>query len=162
VEQWRADYDAAGLGADSRPPAALLEEAQRADLLITSDMLRARHSAERLADGRLVTETPLLRETALPIPRWPTRLPLSAWGALIYLRWKTGAPLDASEHARVSDAARYLVDVISPGTTALAVTHGVFRALLGEELTRAGWRQRERRGGYGHWSTWVFERPVPR
>ncbi len=151
-------YDVAGLAPGARPPAALCEMAARADVLMTSDLQRARESAEQLVPARELIVTPLLRETPLPVPRWPTRLPLRMWGALMYASWKLGASLGAEERQRVLDAAVFVGARVASGQTAVAVTHGVFRALLADALRRTGWQQIARRGGYGHWSTWEFQR----
>src|SRR6185436_11512114 len=87
VERWRDAYDAAGIRADCRPPVALVETAADATHIIASDLPRAVESAERLAPQRAVWLSELLREIPLAIPRWPTRLPLEAWGVLIHLGW---------------------------------------------------------------------------
>lgn len=159
VERWRVDYDAAGVLVDSAPPPALVVRAQSTDVLLTSTMRRAWESADRLAAGRAVVRTPLLRETPLPIPNWPTRLPLGVWGAIAYVAWKAGAPLPPEELVRVREAAAMLCSRVPAGATGLAVSHGVFRAMLADELERRGWRRGDRVGGYGHWSAWEFYLP---
>lgn len=159
VQQWRADYDAAGIVPNAAPPVPLLGAVRDVECIITSDMRRARESAERLSSGQLLVQSALLRETPLPIPRWPTRLPLGIWGALIYLSWKAGASLDRDELRRVEEAAVYCCNGLERGVSRAVVTHGVFRALLAEQLQRDRWRLVARRGGYGHWSAWVLERP---
>src|SRR5215212_6585995 len=73
VQRWRAQSDAVGITADDEPPAALVRETERAALVVASEMRRAIASAQRLAPGRDIRVSTLLRETALPIP---TRLPL--------------------------------------------------------------------------------------
>src|SRR6185503_16573508 len=88
VERWRTQYDAAGIVEDDAPPPSLVADAERADLVVCSDLPRAIASAARLAPNRPIANSPLLRESPLPVPRLaPLRLPLLGWGALINLRW---------------------------------------------------------------------------
>src|SRR4051812_44820390 len=70
VSQWREAYDAAGILSDSAPPAALVAAASAADCVLASDLPRAVASAERLAPGRSVRTSELLREMTLEVPRW--------------------------------------------------------------------------------------------
>lgn len=163
VEEWRTNYDAAGIRATAQPPADVVDLVARAACVLSSDLRRASESAARLALARPVLASALLRETPLAIPHWPTRLPLGAWGALIFAHWQyrrlRGTALDPLERARVSEATTFVATQIRAGTTGVVVTHGVFRALMASELLRAGWVASGRRGGYGHWSTWSFQRP---
>lgn len=162
VERWRVHYDAAGLKRTAVPPRELVQQVHGAEVLLASDLPRARESAELIAKGRTVIATPLLREASLRIPRWPTRLPFGFWGALIYLSWKAGTPWrrtgDSADLERVRAAAAFVGERIALGSVGVAITHGVFRALLASELKRSGWRETARRGGYGHWSAWTFSR----
>jgi len=160
MEAWRAAYDAAGVLEASRPPDALVRLAADAAHVVASDLARAVVSAERLAPGREISTSPLLRETPLAIPRWPTRLPLRAWGMLIGLGWgyrilrRTDAT--AAERARIAEAAQWLAGLSAGGATVLAVTHGAFRRALANHLLALGWACTERVGGYRPWSAWSF------
>lgn len=166
LQRWRDGYDSAGLRAGSQPPARLVREAAEATHVIASDLPRAVASAERLAPGRSIQLSPLLREVPLGIPAWPTRLPLSAWALLIHLAWtyRIGRGTDATEHelARAVDAARWLAGIVADGSSAVVVTHGVFRRLLAKQLVEQGWQSLGRRGGYGHWSAWTLSGPANR
>ena len=160
VEAWRAAYDAAGIHDASHPPPELLQLAVDATHIIASDLRRAVVSAERLAPRRSVQVSGLLREMPLAIPRWPTRLPMAAWEALIHLNWSyqmlrriDAPPADA---ARAAAASQWLAEVAHDGSIALVVTHGVFRRLVAKELINLGWISTGRRGGYNHWSAWSF------
>lgn len=163
VHAWRAGYDAAGITDTSLPPDALLRRVDEATHLVASDLPRAIASAERLARGRAIQTSPLLREIPLAIPDLPVRLPLAAWGAAIHVAWsyrilrKREHPAD--DTARVSAAAAWLKE-LTGSDLAVVVTHGVFRAALAKELLRAGWTAEGRRGGYSHWSAWSFALPT--
>jgi broad specificity phosphatase PhoE len=162
MHAWRAAYDSAGIQAVSQPPAALVQVAADAAHVVASDLPRAVASAERLAPGREIRTSPLLRETPLAIPFWPTRLPLGAWGVLISLGWGyrivRGTDASADERARAAAAAEWLASLTADGTTTLAVTHGAFRRLLAKQLLARGWTSTGRRGGYRPWSASSFTR----
>lgn len=161
VHRWREGYDAAGIIAASMPPPALVSEATRADLVIASDLARAVASAERLAAGREVRISPLLREWALDIPTWlPARWPLAVWAVAIHLQWVTRAArrisIEPAERERVSAAVDWLEDVMREHRSIVVVTHGVFRGLVGAELVSRGWTAERRMSGYQHWSVWPY------
>ena len=160
VREWRVAYDAAGLRPGAGPDQRLIEIAAAATHIVSSDMPRAVDSVARIAFGRPVHVSALLRETPLAIPDWPTRLPLGAWDTIIYLAWRyrlmRGSDPEGLECARVAAAVALLTGLVADGTSACVVTHGAFRLLLSQRLHECGWRDAGRRGGYGHWSTWSF------
>ena len=159
INEWRATYDAAGIRADAEPPPALCDLVANARHLVSSDLLRAIQSAKRLAPGREVHVSELLREAPLAIPNWPTRLPLLGWAMVIHLAWQyrivRGADPPEVDRARAATAADWLTGLVSDGSTAVVVTHGVFRRLLALDLVGRGWKAR-RDGGYRHWSAWLL------
>lgn len=162
VQAWRDAYDAAGIPIDVQPPRHVIDLARTATHVITSDLRRAMESAERLAPRRPIQVSTLMREAPLPIPPWSTHLPLRVWGSLMYVRWSwrrlLGTHVPGADEARAVAAARWLTDLAVDGTTALVVTHGVFRKLVAAELRVLGWMGAGRRGGYAHWSCWHFAR----
>jgi broad specificity phosphatase PhoE len=164
VERWRDAYDAAGILEDARAPARLVALAEASTHVVSSDMPRAAVSAARLAPSREVRLSALMRESPLPIPPWPTRLPLVGWATLIHLGWSwrllRGIELAESERARALAAARWLDALVTDGGSALVVTHGVFRTLLSGQLAEIGWHPLGREGGYRHWSAWSFAGPT--
>ena len=152
VYRWREAYDAAGILAQSAPPAELVAPTAHADCLLTSDLARAIASAERLAPGRAARISPLLRETSLEVPRWVrARWPLAVWGACIHLHWlvqeRRGAIATPAELKRADDAVSFFDEVTREMPTVVAVTHGAFRRLLGMLLVAAGWGAERRVGG---------------
>jgi broad specificity phosphatase PhoE len=160
VLRWREGYDDAGILEGSKPPQTLIQLAAESTLIIASDMPRAIASAERLAPGRKIRTSHLLRETHLHVPRWPTRLPLVAWAALMHGFWRyrmlRGTDASPAEVAQAASAADWLRTVVGEHETAVVVTHGVFRQLLARELLRRGWYCTARTGGYRNWSSWTF------
>ncbi len=163
LQRWRDAYDAAGILADARPPEALVRLASDATHVIASDLPRAIRSAERLAPERAIEVSDLLRESPLAIPRWPTRLPLMAWAMLIHIAWsyRIGRGTDESEsdRARAAAAADWLIGMVGDRSTAVVVTHGVFRRLLARHLSLRGWASDGGRRSYAHWSAWSFTPP---
>jgi broad specificity phosphatase PhoE len=163
VLRWREAYDAAGILDDSVPPPDLVAVAVQAECLMTSDLARARASAERLAPGRAVRVSPLLREMLLEIPPWvPARWPLLVWEACIHVHWlikeRRGSIAETAELRRAADAVALLEDVSRDAPTVVVVTHGAFRRLLALQLAATGWTNDPRARGYRNWSAWPFRR----
>jgi broad specificity phosphatase PhoE len=160
VHRWRADYDASGIRPNAHPPAALVTLAAGAMHIVSSDLPRALESAARLAPQRAITVSALIREAPLAVPPWPTRLPLTVWDSLMTARWcyqrLCGADTRGADWCRAEEAARWLVSLVRDGATAVVVTHGVFRQLVGRRLIELGWLPAQRQGGYRHWSAWRF------
>jgi hypothetical protein len=108
----------------------------------------------------VVQVSSLLRETPLSIPKWPTRLPMPAWELLIHLNWSyqilRGTDATSADLGRAAKAAAWLAGLVHDGSTALVVTHGVFRRLVAKELLSLGWTNAGRRGGYSNWSAWSY------
>lgn len=160
VLAWREAYDVAGIRAVSPPPAPLVRIAAAATRIVASDLPRAIASAERLAPGREIEVSPLFRETHLPVPRWPTRLPQYAWELLMHAAWNyrilRGIDATPADLAQAAQAAEWLSRSGAHGETAVIVTHGVFRRLLARQLLSLGWSSVDRHGGYQHWSFWTF------
>ena len=165
VRAWRASYDATGIRPDERPPVALCARAASAGAILASDLPRATASAERLAAGRPVLATPLLRESPLPIPHWPrARLPFAVWEGAIHAWWGWRAVLgvggSSGERERARAAATLLVDHARSGDV-VVVTHGVFRTLLRAALLSAGWEREGSHRSFACWSAWTFRLPGP-
>ena len=164
VERWRDAYDAAGIRPGARPPASLIQLARNATHLIASDLPRAVASAEALGSQHSIQVSELLREAPLAIPDWPTRLPLALWGTLIHALWSyritRGADATDADLARAEAASEWLASLVADGSTAIVLTHGVFRRLVGRQLARRGWTSAGQDGGYRHWSAWTFLAPL--
>jgi broad specificity phosphatase PhoE len=156
VRQWRAVADEAGIEAEDMPPVALAKEVERAELVVSSDLPRAVASAERLAPGRSIVPSPLLRETPLDIPQLPVRLPLELWELLIHVGWGyrilTRADAHPEEIRRAATAVGLLADLAQERSSIAVVTHGVFRRLLASQLLAVGWRGDGKPRRYHHWS----------
>lgn len=160
---WRQAYEAAGIREDERVPAHLEQLAGRAGLVMSSDAARAVASARRLAPGREIVASPLLRELDLESPSLGGfRLPLAAWalavaGRNLLLTLRRQYPSTA-EAARVSNAAAWLDELAAQHSLIVAVTHAEFRRQLSFRLVQTGWQAEPGRRSVQHWSAWLFRR----
>lgn len=163
------DYDAAEISPDHAPPPGLEAMVAQSARIVASDLPRAVASAVRLAGGRAIERTPLLREAPLETPELPfpalggIRLPFRGWGLVFFARFIAsairGAPppgVDEGALARAEEAADWLVaQALEANGRITVVTHATFRLLLGRALARRGWRGPERRS-YREWSAWPY------
>jgi len=143
------------------PPPELLGAAVNVDIICASDLPRAIASAHRLAQGREVITSPLLREIRLEPPRWiPLRLPITAWDLVSHLQWSYRLRA-RTQHEFVHcahSAADWLEQRAGASNTILAVTHAGFRRLVAARLIARGWRRSSDSASYAHWSSWELER----
>jgi broad specificity phosphatase PhoE len=165
VREFEDAYDAAGIVHDCVLPADLLRASLNVDIFFASDLPRAVSSAHRLAQQRDVVTSPLLREIRLEPPRWiPLRLPIAAWDVLSHLQWSyrlvVGADHDSVRRAEA--AADWLEQHARCSTTLLVVTHGGFRRILAARFIARRWQLAPGRASYANWSSWEFERSIPR
>jgi broad specificity phosphatase PhoE len=161
AHRWLSEYDEAGIADDEAPPGALADEVAQAEYLVASDLPRAIASAERLADGRPVLQSPLLRETPVEIPGWmPLRWPVGMWETCIHLQWgynlMRGTPAPPQEVRRAAMATKWLTRLAHDQSPIVVVTHGLFRRLLAERLVASGWRADQGWRSHRHWSAWAF------
>jgi broad specificity phosphatase PhoE len=162
LEQWRADYDLAGIAADSTAPASLRAHVLHADVVVASNLPRAVASASHLWPRRPIVISPLFREMPLRIPSLGrVRAPLPLWELLIHLQWGIdtlrGRDIPAEARARSAAAADWCVQACrdhGPTSIVAVVTHGVFRRALAHALVARGWRIGGRRRSYAPWSVW--------
>ena len=163
MRRWFDDYDRAGIADDDAPPAPLRELAERAGLVVASDLPRAQMSAERLAPGQPVVVSPLLREVPIVLPELGTiRMPIAAWALATGVRHAvarvrgTPAPAEARKQAR--HAAEWLAGLADRHEEVLVVTHANLRGLLSDVLVGAGWEREPGGARLAHWSAWTFVR----
>lgn len=151
-------YDAAGIR-DDTPPPGIVDLAQNAGALLSSDLRRAIESARRLAPDREPRIVPALRELRLESPHWvPAPLPIQVWDALNHLRWTMRMAFDI-EHPttrQAAQAADVLLEAAAHTRSVVAVTHGGIRRLITAELQRRGRRLIAREGRHQNWSCWTL------
>lgn len=161
VPRFEDAYDAAGIRDDSLPPAMLCDVAAAADVVCASDLRRAIESARRVAPGRELMISPLLREVRLEPPRWiPFRLPIAAWDAYSHVQWSYRL-LTKRNHEllqRADAAADWLEQVAPEAASVVVLTHGGVRRLIAARLGARGWQPLHNERSYANWSTWELYR----
>lgn len=158
-------YDAAGILDADEPTVELDRLVGDATLVAASDLPRAIASANRLAHGRVVEISPLLREIRLEPPRWvPFKLPIEIWDVFSHVQWSYRIATRA-EHAsvrRANDAVDWLIGHAASWSDVVAVTHGGFRRILDAQLVSRGWARQSRERSYANWSVWSYSEGKPR
>lgn len=159
--RWRAAYEAAGIAAAERPPAALQAMAADGAVIVSSEVRRAIESAQLLAPGAPIMTSPLLHELELTPPvLGRIRLPLLGWALSFGVRLLVRAEpyVTAAERERADGAAGWLTSLAAEHGRVIVLTHASFRAVLARALTARGWQARKRQGRSRHWSAWRFTR----
>ena len=151
--RWREAYEAAGILDSEVAPAELCALAQQAKTLMASNALRAITSAQKLAPGREVVVTPLVRELELAPPRMlGLKWPGIVWMVAFAIR---GLKPTEEEAGRAREAAVLLHHL----GDAVVVTHGAVRPLIARELVKLGWQHGGARRSH-HWSAWTLTMPA--
>lgn len=164
---WVAAYDAAGIAADSQPPASARLLAAASVTVVCSDLPRSLASAAAL--GVTVHHAdPCFRELAMPAAgwRWPA-LSARLWAVLFRLLWLAGwrAAGPAGETVESCAEGRQRADHCATRLIALAaagpvlfVGHGSLNWLLARRLRRAGWTSADA-SPRQHWQHAIFHPP---
>jgi broad specificity phosphatase PhoE len=151
--RWREAYERAAILESEVAPPELCALAQRTKTVVASTAPRAIASAEKLAPGREVLVTPLVRELELAPPRlFGLKWPGLVWMLAFAIR---GLKPTADEAARVREAAKLLHEL----SDAVVVTHGAVRPALARELVTLGWTLGKGRRSH-HWSAWTLTMPA--
>jgi broad specificity phosphatase PhoE len=159
--KWREAYERAGIMSGDTPPPDLVELAVRAGVVAASDLSRAIESAQRLAPGREIVVSPLIREREASVPALRgARLPLIGWALVYGVRWlfrhvTSRAHATEEELQRADEAARWLDALTHENELVVVVTHASFRGMLATALQAMGWSVPVRRRGSAHWSAWT-------
>lgn len=169
---WRRAYEVAGLQGGSEPSRAAILRMHTAATVVSSDLRRARESAERLRAAATLPDSvqgpalawALLREVDLPaLTLAPAvRLPLLAWLVGGFAGWRrarlAGTESLAEARARAERAALALEDAAVDGPV-VAVGHAVFHGLVAAALRERGWRGPRWWAGR-YWATTTLSRDV--
>ncbi len=159
---WWRRYDSLGLDAKSTPSAAFWQAAAEADCILCSTLPRSRETAQLAAGDKIPLCDPLFIEAPLPPPAWPGWLKLKPrfWGAIARIHWLWGGhgtqESAAAARQRAAQAAARLMAEAAGGRVVFLAAHGWFNRMIGQELTRMGWRC-VADGGYRHWAVRTFE-----
>ena len=161
---WWARYEETGLKPGQTPPAALMDEARKAAVILVSTRIRAIETAEALTQGLGFEIDAALIEAPLPPPAWPDWLRLSPfiWGIVARFWWwyfnQHGDQESRAEaEARAAGVAARLVELSRAGDV-MVVAHGFFNTLIRRSLKASGWKVVEKAGGLGYWCHRRLER----
>ena len=159
---WWHQYDAGGLAEFQKMPDNVKQLANKADILISSPLRRARETAELLR-GRApdLIEDDLV-EAALPPPHLgPLRLRPKAWGTIArvvwFIGWSDGMESHRDARIRANKMALGLAQHAHGGKTVLVTAHGWYNRMLKGSLKKQGWKCISQNGDL-HWSHRIFIR----
>ncbi len=164
-QEWWRRYDAGGLETGQTPPAALLDQAAGADVILSSPLARSLETAHMVAGGLPITTNEVFVEAPLPPPPLPgVRLRPGPWGVVARITWWFGASggLESRRAAerRADAAVKLLLETAGDDQVVLVCAHGWFNRMMRPVLLGAGWRCVVD-GRDSHWSFRRFE-PAPR
>ena len=156
---WWAAYEAGGLAEDQQPPEKLISMVADAQLVLTSERLRAQQTAAMAAPHMTAIPFDLFNEAPLPPPRWRVKFLPRTWNFFARSAWMLGHSLgdETSKEAwvRAGHAADALHEHARHGKVYLAA-HGWFNRMLRKELRKKGWRCTHD-GGNAYWSYRMYE-----
>ncbi|MEJ2766297.1 histidine phosphatase family protein [Photobacterium sp. MCCC 1A19761] len=151
--QWVRAYNQSEIDAESRPPEHLRHQV-RDSYIVSSDLTRARHSAQ-LCSGRhsdrVLRE---LREMDIPRFKLPLTLSIQQWLIVSRLCWFLGLsgnsePLNLGR-IRLKKAVDILAEQSSTTPDITVFGHGLANRWIAKELVRRGWKiQSQTRGFWG-------------
>jgi broad specificity phosphatase PhoE len=162
--KWWTQYDAGGLAEHQKIPKRLRRWTEKADVVISSSLLRAKESAA-LASGRepdfIFDE---LIEAPLPSPHLgPLKFRPKTWGTWSRIVWFWGWPDGMESHGQARKRANKMADVLAEhaegGKIVYVSAHGWFNRMLKGSLKKRGWKCKSQNGDL-HWSHRRFERPT--
>ena len=143
------------------PPRAVRDLVARNPVVVSSDLTRARRSAE-LSGAAEVTASPLLDEAPLPHPDvLPVPLPWNVALVTCRVMWRFGyarnAPGIGADRARAARAADWLERLVDGPSDVVAFGHGIMHRLIARHLRERGWVEEGASGG-GYWSCGTMRR----
>lgn len=143
------------------PPESAYRLAQGVAMVLCSDLLRARQSAQALGfDGR-VTADSLFSEAQLPhFRQGRIRLPVGLWLIVLRVLWlacfsRNGESYRSAKR-RADLSAQRLIEAADSHGSVLLVGHGVMNHLIARSLKARSWHSRVK-PGKGYWGYGVFE-----
>lgn len=156
---WCEKYNAAGLAGFDAPENSV-QIAQQCSIVVSSNLLRSRQSAQCLVTQQPALSDGLFRELSMPDKGFPSpRLPPSLWAAVFRILWMAGLmPAQesfAKTRQRASGAAEKLVELAQSSGGVLLVGHGFFNHFIATSLRQMGWGG-PRFPAQGHWAFSVY------
>ena len=164
-EDYWGRYEELGIRPGQTPPRELLEQAAKADVIISSVRRRSIESTQALVGGREFARNPIFVEAPLPAPGFPGFLKMSpkVWGFTARFWWwffnhHAGQETRAEAEIRAGRAADRLVALADQGQDVLVVAHGFFNWMIADALKARGLAKLVDEG-HAYWSLKRFRRP---
>ncbi|SRR5258705_182151 len=158
---WVRDYDAASIDAGVPPPATLKARAEAVGCIATSNLQRARESAQLVAPNRPILSDALFAEAEIPAaismrltlaPRYWSVLARAAW----FCGWSRGVESLRQARIRAQRAAERLAALAAEHGSVMLVGHGMMNWLISRALRRGDWRGTA--SGFAFWSVTALQR----
>ncbi|MFD2924413.1 histidine phosphatase family protein [Halobacillus naozhouensis] len=160
--QWVEKYDDSGVVEEEFYPSISIEKMRKADVVVTSDLLRSIESAKLLQPGIQAISDPLFSEVALPtLPaNFPgLKLPPGIWTALLRCLWFGGYSKQCEPlrfvKLKAGRAAHKLIQYSEDNKSVVLVGHGLFNLFIARELRRNGWKSQSKQSTK-HWDCLTF------
>lgn len=159
---WWGKYDEGGLKETQKIPKKVKRWAERADVVISSPLRRARESALRITGREPDILDPDLVEAALPPPHLGAlKFRPKTWGTYSRIIWYLGFSDGMESHIdariRANRMAEKLEQQAQGGKIVFVTAHGWFNRMLKGSLKKRGWNCVKQNGDL-HWSFRRFER----
>ncbi len=159
MQKWVKEYDLADLDGSSLPSTGLIQIAQKADIVVSSSLVRAINSA-KLLKVVPAEKNSIFNEALVPNANIPFfRLKPKSW--LVVLRFllifgfgKSDTSLQASKQ-QAKEAMLKLLELSKNYDTTLLVGHGGMNFLIRKELIKEGWSILEKPSNR-HWGTTIL------
>lgn len=141
---WVAEYNAAGIDIECRPPQSTIDQAARCKFVVCSSLPRSLDSAKALGIENIDVCESMFREMDMPYAQshFP-RLSLLAWTVIFRLMWLVGFSANAESFRegkkRANRCAERLMELASEHGTVLLVGHGSLNWLIARHLKSKGW-----------------------
>ncbi|MBM7605099.1 broad specificity phosphatase PhoE [Metabacillus crassostreae] len=164
LHNWVKKYDGVSIFEEKEYPREAIKKATEANVLLTSDLKRAKDSASFLTKGRQVESHSIFREVDLPIPSgnvFGIKFSPKTWLTLFRILWFCGYSNnnESLSHAqeRVKKAAQFLINEARKHESVTVVGHGFFNLLVAKQLKNEGWIS-ENKQSSKHWSCTTYNK----
>ena len=159
---WWGLYDLGGLHETQAIPDNVRALAGKADVFVSSPLLRAVETMTLLRGKGPDMTDPDLIEAALPSPHFgPLKLRPIVWGTFSrvfwYIGWSDGMETHGAARTRAERMCDKLDNHAAGGKMVFVTAHGWFNRMLKGSLKKRGWKCVSQNGDL-HWSHRRFER----
>ncbi|WP_377890845.1 histidine phosphatase family protein [Alkalihalobacillus sp. R86527] len=148
--KWVIEYDNVGVCEEDAYPSDSIEKVLSSELVFTSHLKRALHSAYILNPTLDPISDVTFREVELPILvtiNEKMKLKPNGWAVILRIMWflgySNGCESYKSAKKRATRAADKLIEAAKEHNNIVLVGHGFFNKMIAKELKRNGWTNRK-------------------